>query len=270
MKLSVAQLYRQCAETLQEVDAVALAENNKEHELKTAGIIAVAAISLLCMYYLFRSPRTGYFILENLLSVATSTETSKALLKDHFRLTYLLWWVFGSFVFYLLLPGLYVRAVLKQPLREFGFTTAQYKSHLPLYALLFTPVALSVIAVSFLPSFQAYYPLYSSAPSLLLFLLWEPFYVLQFVALEFFYRGFLLHGLKLRYGSAALWIMVLPYFMIHFGKPWPEAAGAFVAGTVLGLLSLRTGSILGGITVHVAVALLMDLLACWQRGWFSL
>ena len=51
-----------------------------------------------------------------------------------------------------------------------------------------------------------------------------------------------------------MFVAVVPYCMIHFQKPLPEALGAIVAGVVLGALSLRTGSVLGGAAVHVAVA----------------
>jgi uncharacterized protein len=58
----------------------------------------------------------------------------------------------------------------------------------------------------------------------------------------------------------------VPYCMIHFSKPLPEALGAIVAGVVLGTLSLRTGSILGGAMLHVAVAVTMDVLALARKA----
>ena len=44
----------------------------------------------------------------------------------------------------------------------------------------------------------------------------------------------------------------------------PDAAGAG-----RGVLSLRTGSILGGFLIHVAVAISMDVAALWMRGGFG-
>jgi membrane protease YdiL (CAAX protease family) len=46
--------------------------------------------------------------------------------------------------------------------------------------------------------------------------------------------------------------------MIHYGKPYHEAAGAFVAGAFLGTISMRTRSIYWGFLAHITVALLMD------------
>ena len=97
------------------------------------------------------------------------------------------------------------------------------------------------------------------------FAAWQALYALQFVSLEFFFRGFLVHTLKRDLGAHAVFVAVVPYCMIHFQKPLPEALGAIVAGIVLGTLSLRTGSVLGGAAVHVAVALTMDVLALAQK-----
>jgi membrane protease YdiL (CAAX protease family) len=60
--------------------------------------------------------------------------------------------------------------------------------------------------------------------------------------------------------------MLAPYCMIHFGKPWPEAAAALPAGLVLGTLALGTRSIASGVVLHVTVALGMDLMALAQQG----
>jgi membrane protease YdiL (CAAX protease family) len=86
-------------------------------------------------------------------------------------------------------------------------------------------------------------------------------YFAQFFALEIFFRGFWLAGLRNTLGSGAIFAMCVPYCMIHYGKPYLEAAGAVVAGIALGSLSMRTKSIYSGFFVHVTVALSMDLLA---------
>jgi membrane protease YdiL (CAAX protease family) len=175
-------------------------------------------------------------------------------------------WGLGCFVVYLVIPSLICIFVLKKSPRSMGLTTRGYKEHFWIYALMFLPVGLCVIAVSYSESFQNTYPFYKNPTSMTALLTWELAYALQFVSLEFFFRGFMIHGLKHRYGTAAIWIMVIPYCMIHFPKPAAETVGAIIAGTVLGVLSLRTGSILGGATIHIAVAWLMDTLSLWHKG----
>ena len=59
---------------------------------------------------------------------------------------------------------------------------------------------------------------------------WEVLYALQFLSLEFFFRGFLLQGLRRALGANAIFVMIVPYCMIHYGKPMAETLGAIVAG----------------------------------------
>ena len=106
--------------------------------------------------------------------------------------------------------------------------------------------------------FQDRYPLVRNFESGYELISWELVYAFQIVGVEFFYRGFMVHGLKHRYGHGAVWVMLFPYFMIHFRKPGLEACGAVFAGILLGLQSLRTGSIAGGVAAHVFIAWTMD------------
>ena len=94
-------------------------------------------------------------------------------------------------------------------------------------------------------------------------------YATQFLSLEFFFRGFMVHGLRRRIGSAAIPVMMVPYCMIHFEKPLPETLAAIIAGLVLGFMSLRTRSIILGAAIHVSVALSMDFTSLWRKGFFD-
>jgi len=135
-----------------------------------------------------------------------------------------------------------------------------------LLAVLITPV---FVIASYGHAFQAKYPYYKLSRGESLwpwFVAWECLYAIQFVGLEFFYRGFLVHGLKHRFGYAAVWVMVIPYLTIHFGKPPAEAFGAIFAGFILGTLSLKSRTIWWGAALHIWVACSMDLLSLWHAG----
>ena len=67
-------------------------------------------------------------------------------------------------------------------------------------------------------------------------------------------------------GSHAIYAMVVPYCMIHFGKPFMETLAAIFAGLVLGTLSMKTRSIWSGFLIHVSVAISMDLAALMATG----
>lgn len=183
-----------------------------------------------------------------------------------FELASYAYWSLACLACYLLAPALLLRALRPgEPLSSFGLTWAGLRGHGRAYLLLFLATLPLIVLASMRPAFQQTYPFYRLAGrSALDFLAWEALYALQFVSLEFFFRGFLLHTLKRDLGAHAVFVAVVPYCMIHFQKPLPEALGAIVAGIVLGTLSLRTGSVLGGAAVHVAVALTMDVLAIAQ------
>jgi membrane protease YdiL (CAAX protease family) len=97
-------------------------------------------------------------------------------------------------------------------------------------------------------------------------LIWEGLYAGQFIAVEFFFRGFLVGGLGRYLGPAAIPVAVMPYTMLHFSKPWPEAYGALFAGFVLGWLAWKTRSIWGGVMLHCGIAVSMDLMALSHKG----
>jgi hypothetical protein len=98
------------------------------------------------------------------------------------------------------------------------------------------------------------------------FVLFEIVYCSQFFAVEYFFRGFMVIGLKRYLGWASVLVMLAPYCMIHYYKPMPEAMGAIGAGLVLGTLSWRTETIMWGWALHYGVALTMDMLGLYHRG----
>jgi hypothetical protein len=114
------------------------------------------------------------------------------------------------------------------------------------------------------PPFQHTYPFKLAARSWTDFLLWGS--SMGGSSPRCFFRGFMLQALRRTMGAYAIFVMVVPYCMIHFGKPMPETLGAIAAGLVLGTLALRTGSIWAGFLIHVSVAWTMDLLALVQTG----
>ena len=177
-----------------------------------------------------------------------------------------LWRVFG----YAVIPGLAVILTPGMSLRECGISFKGFFEHIWIYAILFLIVLACVVFVSFKEDFASYYPFYKQAHlSWFDFLMWEFLYALQFISLEFFFRGFMLHPLRRRLGAYAILAMVVPYCMIHYGKPFLEANAAIVAGVVLGTLSLRTGSIWCGALIHITVAVAMDVAAMHQAGHFA-
>jgi len=126
----------------------------------------------------------------------------------------------------------------------------------------FLPV---VFAASRFDAFANHYPLCKAAKtSLGLFLAYELSFAAYFVAWEFLFRGYLLFTLERSMGKMAVFAQMMPFVIIHFGKPQAEVFGSIVAGVALGMLALRTRSVWYGALIHIAAAASMDVFASWK------
>ena len=177
----------------------------------------------------------------------------------------------NSVLLRLFLPILVIKLLFKQKLRDFGFRVPQgshaFLSYFSLFLLLIPFVYLASQQISF----TSYYPqsralISSGVMPITDLILFELVYGLLFLSGESFWRGFMIFGLEERWGQNGILIMLIPYVMSHFGKPFPEVIGAIIAGLVLGHLALKHRSFYYGILLHWAVAILMDLMAIRQLG----
>lgn len=175
------------------------------------------------------------------------------------------WWTLWRVGGYMLLPMLVIALLPGERIRDYHISPRGFIKHLWIYVVLFALILPAVFLASRTPSFRSTYPFYAWANRSLFDLwAWEAMYAIQFLSLEFFFRGFLLHGLRRAMGANAIFVMIVPYCMIHYGKPMAETMGAIGAGLILGTLAMRTRSIWGGVLIHVGVAWTMDLLAVSQ------
>ena len=202
-----------------------------------------------------------YFLTSRIVMPSSWTTLSE------YRIVRGICWSAGHVVLYVVSPLCCLR-MLGKPVRDYGVKIRGAFSSTWLYVLFYVGMLPIIFMVAQRPSFQHTYPFYKLAegePLWPRFFLWEAVYAAQFVALEFFFRGFLLHGTKRQFGAYSILVMTIPYCMIHFQKPLPESMGAIVAGLVLGFMSLKTRSIWLGALLHIAVAWTMDGLAVWTR-----
>ncbi len=172
------------------------------------------------------------------------------------------WWSGWRVLGYVVMPIIAILCMPGQRLRDYHVSLRGLFSHFWIYLLMFSLILPAVIEASTTQSFRHTYPFYRLANRSQFDLwTWEAFYAAQFISLEFFFRGFLLHALRKVMGANAIFVMIVPYCMIHYGKPLPETLGAIGAGVILGTLAMRTRSIWGGVMIHIGVAITMDVLA---------
>lgn len=124
-----------------------------------------------------------------------------------------------------------------------------------------------VIAASFLPDFQSYYPRFSPQMEGALGLpMWanaavfETCYGLDFLTTEVFFRGAMVIGLGTVLGPRAVLPMCVYYCTVHFGKPCLESISAIFGGYLLGILAYRTKHIWGGVCAHLGIAFMMEIM----------
>lgn len=180
-----------------------------------------------------------------------------------------LWWGIGCLTMMVAVPMALLAGIARTGPRATGVRVRGTGRDARLYLVLFLVFAPVVWLVSRRPDFAMTYPFYPPRASGKVGADWVAFeavYFLQFFAVEYFFRGFMVLGLKPSLGRASVLVMLAPYCMIHFHKPALEALGAVGAGLVLGSLSWRTGTVVWGWFLHYAVALSMDLLSLAQSG----
>lgn len=132
-----------------------------------------------------------------------------------------------------------------------------------------------IVLASTQGDFTRYYPkaakLFSEEfqPTLKRVGIYELFYGLDFVYIEFFFRGFMVIAFARFLGPVSIPFAALLYCSIHFGKPLGETISSWFGGMLLGILALETRSIMGGIMVHMGIAWLMEL-GGWIGRWYGM
>lgn len=179
-------------------------------------------------------------------------------LPDIFLIEYFYWFI-GDFFTYFLLSVVVIKFILKEKITDYGLTFGDYKTGLR-FTLIFLIVMLPLVwFASSSPGFVAKYPhLLSARSNWGEFLIYESGMLIYMFAWEFIWRGFMLFGLKEKFGYYAVLMQMLPFVILHNGKPAPETFSAIIGGIALGILALRTNSFLYGVIIHMGIMLLID------------
>ncbi len=237
-----------------------------------AGVLVVAAIGLTITQFV--GSETVFLdlfgdalkadVVERMTAAGDPIGASLAYTRDHplYDLLALFHWVAFCVIGYVLVPAIWFKVNGRSVIESGYMGLRGFTGHLGVYGALAGIMAVVVVIASFMPANQAIYPFYRFAGrSWADLIAWELAYGVQFFALEFLFRGALLDGLRRWAGYGAVFIMVIPYCMLHFQKTGTESLAAIVAGVVLGCLSMKYRSIWGGVLLHWGVAISMDVLS---------
>ncbi len=168
-----------------------------------------------------------------------------------------------TLVLFFLFPLIIIKLVFKEKLKNYGLSLGDKRYGLRFIIitipLIVTPI---IFLASHMPQVRAEYPLSKLVQdNASVFLLYEFSYVLlYYVGWEFFFRGYMLFGLREKFGDTyAILLQVIPSALLHFNKPESEFLGSIVLGIVLGYLALRTRSILYPLIIHSCIGVFTDL-----------
>ena len=172
-------------------------------------------------------------------------------------------------VFVVLIPVYFLWRIKDKRFQPFYGTKAM--GNIRPYLLMVLIMVPLIALASTQPDFGEMYPRARFLTSLQLpaknlhYFFYELCYGVDFISIEFFFRGFLILSLVKICGHHCIIPMACFYCTIHFGKPMGEAISSFWGGLLLGIISYNTGSIRGGLTVHLGIAWLME-----AAGWLAL
>lgn len=228
-----------------------------------------AFIVLIANHYLSETENLIYILSKLDLKSIENIAQSAFVTSENSRFNSLVYWVLVLNFSYLIIPILFIKFYLKKKTSEFGLSFSVEKNFAKYYPIFMLFMLILVFFASKTSAFQEKYPFYKIYDTSQLypkFLIWELLYCSQFFCLEFFFRGFMVKGLQNKFGIWAIFVMTIPYCMIHFGKPLPETIGSVFAGIILGYISYSGKGVLAGFLMHITVALSMDFMALWQTG----
>ena len=184
------------------------------------------------------------------------------------------WWFGASFFLYLVMPLLLALATRGSFNERYGFQLGDWRAGLLITALFLAIMLPATYVASTLNTFKGIYPLAGNGAYLVnigggktaiswtLFLTYEAAYFAYFIAWEFLFRGWMVHGVVPKWGRGpAILAQMAPFAVMHLGKAELEALGSIIAGVALGILSLRTRSFYYGALIHGVVAVWMDWLS---------
>jgi hypothetical protein len=172
-----------------------------------------------------------------------------------------LYWFVSDFVTFFVLPFIVIRYLFKEKISDFGLRAGDWRTGLKISAIFFLVMLPLIWVASSSPAFTTKYPHLLSVREV-----WDKFFIYELGMLiymfgwEFIWRGFMLFGLEAKFGYYAILIQMIPFVILHNGKPILETFGAILGGIALGILAFRTRSFLYGVIVHMGIMFTIDLI----------
>lgn len=209
------------------------------------------------------------FITIPLIQAISSYFTSRAFFRNNFiekfqnsndpYLLEFLYWFLGDTFLAIIPTFLIITLIFKEKLSDYGFTFGEWKFGLKISFIFISFMIITLWFITASEQFASKYPLLSSTKySITTFFIYQAGMLIYLLGWEFTWRGFMLFGLEKKFGIYSVFIQMIPFTILHFGKPFLETLGSIPGGIVLGILALRTRSFYYCVIVHFSVMFAID------------
>lgn len=194
------------------------------------------------------------------------TFASPAFYYDHFEINKLnsrIYWFLTDGTLMFLIPVLSIKLVFRKKLSDFGIAAGDVKFGLLTAGLFYAVMLVIVWIVSASEEFANAYPQGGAVlrDNLLLLMMYEFCVLVYMLGWEFLWRGYMLFGLKDKLGYYTIFIQMIPFFILHKGKPDLELFASIFAGIILGIQALRSRSFIYSWLLHFAVMFSIDFIS---------
>lgn len=155
----------------------------------------------------------------------------------------------SSFIYFGVLPLLTIVILLRKNPLDFGLRIGDWRVWIP-YVLIFLAIALPILYfTSDVSSVERYYR-HRGSFDLLDYALKMVVYMLGW---EFLFRGFMLFGLKDKFKEGSILIQMIPFALLHLGKPEIETISTIFSGIIWGYICYRGNSFWPAYIMHVVI-----------------
>jgi membrane protease YdiL (CAAX protease family) len=162
-----------------------------------------------------------------------------------------------------LVPLVVIVSLFREKAATYGLQLGDWKLGATFVLALFPIITIALLyPASQTHEMRAFYPLAKHAStSMSGFLTLEiTRVVLFYTAWEFFFRGFMLFGLRPYVGDwLAICIQVIPQCLWHIGMPTGELLSSIAGGILFGIMAIRTNSLIWPLVLHSLIGITLDL-----------
>jgi membrane protease YdiL (CAAX protease family) len=154
----------------------------------------------------------------------------------------------STFFYYALCPLLVILVILRKNPLDFGLRHGDVRIW-GFYVGVFCVAAAIILYVStFVPSLQKYYQ--TEKFNLPVYFLTS---CVSLSASEFMYRGYLLFGLKDKFKEGSIFLQMIPFALLHLGKPELETVSTIITGILFGYVAYRGKSYWPAFIIHMFI-----------------